>query len=165
MAGAPAPQLPPGPPPPPPVTLSHAVISYEVSKPLIKVAGVPPEEMRLDRYARSFATSRFVGHERLVPLDELVAMGYDRELCKDHIQGQGTPEFTQEAQLRNPGRYISATRVGDGVMYGEWFIKIDHDNDGVAEMRHICTMGQNAEIVADEDANRVKIAVDRKSVV
>ena len=58
-------------PPAPPVVFDHAVISYEVSKPLIKVCGVPPEEMRLDRYARSFATSRIVGHERVVPVDQL----------------------------------------------------------------------------------------------
>ena len=37
-----------------------------------------------------------------------------------------------ESQLRNPGRYMS-TRIGDGVVYGEWYIKIDRDGDGVAE--------------------------------
>ena len=41
--------------PMPPVAIyDEVVISYEVKKPLIKVEGVPPEEMRLDRYARTF---------------------------------------------------------------------------------------------------------------
>jgi hypothetical protein len=136
----------------------RVVLEFEVDKPIIKVAGVPPEEMRLDRFARSFSTSRIVGHERVVPIDELVAMGYPREQCLDYLQGQAINEFTMEAQLRNPGRY-SGTRMGDGVLYGEWYIKVDGDGDGIAELRYICTMGDDYEIVHDESANRVKFAV------
>jgi hypothetical protein len=139
-------------------TYSEVTFEYQVDKPLIKVMGVPPEEMRLDRYARSFATSRIVGHERVVVIDELVAMGYPREQCMDYLQSQDIQNFTMESQLRNPGRYNS-TRVGDGVLYGEWYIKVDGDGDGVAELRYICTMGEVHEIVHDEPANRVKFAV------
>jgi hypothetical protein len=158
MAGAPPPAMAPaGPPPPPPPIYDHVVIEFEVSKPLIKIAGVPPEEMRLDRYARSFQTSRITGHQRIVPIDQLIAMGYDRELCLDHIQTSEST-FTTEPQLRNPGRFMG-TRMGDGVMYGEWYVKIDKDGDGVPELRYICTMGLEYDIVADEEANRVKFAL------
>ena len=139
-------------------TYSEVTFEYQVDKPLIKVMGVPPEEMRLDRYARSFSTSRIVGHERVVVIDELVAMGYPREQCMDYLQSQDIQNFTMESQLRNPGRYNS-TRVGDGVLYGEWYIKVDGDGDGVAELRYICTMGETHDIVHDEPANRVKFAV------
>ena len=133
------------------------MFEYEVDKPLIRVMGVPPEEMRLDRYARSFATSRIVGHERVVPVDELTGMGYEREQCLDYLQSQDIQNFTMESQLRNPGRYMS-TRIGDGVLYGEWYIKVDRDGDGVAELRYICTMGEDHTIVHDKPANRVKFA-------
>jgi hypothetical protein len=139
-------------------TFDEVTFEYLVDKPLIKVAGVPPEEMRLDRYARSFSTSRIVGHQRVVAIDELVAMGYPREQCADFLQSQDIQNFTMEAQLRNPGRY-NTTRVGDGVLYGEWYIKVDKDGDGVAELRYICTMGEDSEIVHDEPANRIKFAV------
>ena len=138
-------------------TYDEVVFEYEVDKPVIRVMGVPPEEMRLDRYARSFATSRIVGHERVVPIDELTAMGYEREQCLDFLQSQDIQNFTMESQLRNPGRYMS-TRIGDGVLYGEWYIKIDRDGDGVAELRYICTMGEDHTIVHDVPANRVKFA-------
>ena len=157
MAGAPPPVMPPAPPPPPPVILSHAVVQYEVSKPLIKVAGVPPEEMRLDRWARSWATSRLVGHERIVPADQLIAMGYDRELVTDNIQSSEST-FTVEPQLRNPGRFMG-TRMGDGCKYGEWYVKIDKDGDGQPELRRICTIGDDRQIVHDEEANRIKFAL------
>lgn len=146
-----------GPPPPPPTIYDRVVIQFEKSKPLIKVAGVPPEEMRLDRYARTFKDSRIVGHERIVPVDQLVAMGYDRELCLEHIQTSESA-FTTEPQLRNPGRFMG-TRLGDGVKYGEWYIKIDRDGDGFPELRYICTFGEDREIVGDEDANRIKFAM------
>jgi hypothetical protein len=164
MAGAAPPMMPSIPPPPPPVVYDQVTIEYEVKKPLIKVAGVPPEEMRLDRYARSFATSRMVGHERIVPVDQLIAMGVDREVALDNIQTSEST-FTTEPQLRNPGRFMG-TRVGDGVLYGEWYLKIDRDNDGVPELRYICTVGEDRDIVSDEEANRIKFAlfsVDPKS--
>jgi hypothetical protein len=139
-------------------TFAEVTFEYQVDKPLIKVMGVPPEEMRLDRCARSFSTSRIVGHERVIPIEELVAMGYEREQCMNFLQSQDIQNFTMESQLRNPGRYNS-TRVGDGVLYGEWYIKVDKDGDGVPELRYICTMGEIHEIVHDVAANRVKFAV------
>jgi hypothetical protein len=158
LASGPAPGLPgPAQTPPPPPVYDHVVIEFEVSKPLIKVAGVPPEEMRLDRYARTFAEGRITGHQRIVPVDQLIAMGYPRELCLEHIQTSESA-FTTEPQLRNPGRFMG-TRLGDGVKYGEWYVKVDKDGDGAPELRYICTMGENNEIVTDEEANRVKFAL------
>ena len=160
MAGAPPPPMPPAPmtPPPPPPTFDEVIVQFEVDKPMTKVAGVPPEEMRLDRYARTWKDSRIVGHERVVPMDQMIAMGYDREKCLEHVQSQAINEFTMEAQLRNPGRFMS-TRVGDGVKYGQWYIKADQNGDGQPELRYICTMGEDHEIVSDEEANRVKFAM------
>jgi hypothetical protein len=143
---------------PPPPIYDQVIFRFEVSKPMIKVCGVPPEEMRLDRFARTFSESRIVGHERIVPVDELTAMGYKREDLLDYVQSQSTPEFTQEAQIRNPGRMMG-TRVGDGVKFGEWYIKVDQDEDGFPELRRIITMGENADIIEDKPANRIKFAL------
>ena len=160
MAGAPPPPMPaaPMPPPPPPPMFDEVIVQFEIDKPLIKVAGVPPEEMRFDRYARTWKDSRIVGHERVVPMDQMIAMGYTREKCLEYVQSQDINEFTMEAQLRNPGRFMS-TRVGDGVKYGQWYIKADQNGDGQPELRYICTMGEDHEIVSDEEANRVKFAL------
>ena len=62
--------------------------------------------------------------------------------ASNYLQSQDIQNFTMESQLRNPGRYNS-TRVGDGVLYGEWYIKVDGDGDGIAELRYICTMGED----------------------
>jgi len=134
------------------------VVEGTINKPIHHIEGVPPEEMRLDRYARTFSKSRIVGHERIVTIDELTGMGYDRDQCTDYIQSADVNNFTNEAMIRNPGRGMSS-RVGDGVLYGEWYIRADQDGDGVAELRYICTMGEDHEIVRDEPANRIKVAM------
>jgi hypothetical protein len=134
------------------------VIEGVENKPLTHVEGVPPEEMRLDRYARTLAKSRIVGHERIVTIDELTSMGYDRDLAANYIQSSDVHNFTAEAMIRNPGRGMS-TRVGDGVNYGEFYIRADSDGDGKPELRYICTMGEAHAIVKDEPANRVKFAL------
>ena len=156
--GGPPPGMPPPAPMPPPAVYDRVVFQFEVAKPLVRVAGVPPEEMRLDRYARTFRESRIVGHERIAGVDELTGMGYVREDLLDFVQSQSIAEFTTEPQLRNPGRIMS-TRVGDGVKYGEWYIRADKDGDGHAELRHVITMGENATVVEDEPANRIKFAL------
>ena len=134
------------------------VVEATENRPITRVEGVPPEEMRLDRYARSFAKSRIVGHERIASIDELTAMGYPRDLCANYLQTQDVHNFTMESMIRNPGRGMS-TRVGDGVLYGEWYVRVDTDGDGVAELRYICTMGEDHAIVDDQPANRIKFAL------
>jgi hypothetical protein len=159
--GPPPGMAPPGPPMggmPPIAVYDHVAFRFEVAKPLIKIAGVPPEEMRIDRYARTFKESRIVGHERVVPIDELTAMGWAREDLEDYIQSQSVAEFTSEPQMRNPGR-IMGTRMGDGVNYGEFYIRADKDGDGVAELRRIITLGEDHKIVEDKPANRIKFAL------
>jgi hypothetical protein len=134
------------------------VVEGVENKPITRVEGVPPEEVRLDRYARTFQKSRIVGHERITSIDELTAMGYDRDMCANYLQTQDVHNFTMEAMIRNPGRGMS-TRVGDGVLYGEFYVRVDTDGDGVAELRYICTMGEDHAIVRDEPANRIKMAL------
>ena len=140
-------------------TYDEVMFEYQVDKPLIRVMGVPPEEMRLDRYARSL---RDLAHRRPRahrPDRRAHRHGLRRASSASiTCRRQDIHNFTMESQLRNPGRYMS-TRVGDGVLYGEWYIKVDRDGDGVAELRYICTMGEDHEIVHDEPANRIKFAV------
>lgn len=124
------------------VTLRHAV-----SKPIQKVAAVPPDEFRISKNAKDIENSPLVGHERDVPISELVAKGYDLEELRDHLSS-GQPNYSDERFFRNPA--LVDHDVNDEVLYGEWFIRVDKDGDGIDELRHICTVGQNRTIVSDD---------------
>ena len=126
--------------------IDRVTFRYIVDKPLTKIDSVPPDEFRIARDAKSVENSGLVGHERVVPISDLVAKGYDPEQLKNYAQSQIS--YSDERYLRNPG--LTDDKSIEGVMYGEWYIRIDGDGDGVAELRHICTIGQNYTILSDE---------------
>ena len=130
-----------------------------------KVEAVPPDEFRISREAKNIPTASLVGHERLVPLSQLIQMGYGPGEVEEHA-GSGPSYSTVEQDLRNPGgggmMLANARDAGEGdplIWFGEWFIRIDKDGDGVPELRRICTIGDGDEIISDEPAARAKFAL------
>ena len=136
----------------------RGVVQFEIDKPITKVAGVPPEEMRLDRYARTWRDSRIVGHERVVPIDQMIAMGYDRETCLEYVQSQddqrlhdGGPASQSRALHVDPRRRRREVRrvVHQGRSERRWATGASlHLHDGRGP-RHR----------PDEEANRIKFAM------
>ena len=93
--GAPPPGM--GPSPMPPMAIyDEVVISYEVKKPLDQRSTACRRKRCGSTAMRGrFMDSRIVGHERVVPVDELIAMGYDREELPRACAGAiGINEFT-----------------------------------------------------------------------
>jgi len=130
-----------------------------------RVAAVPPDEFRISREAKNVRTAALTGHERLVPLSELIQLGYHPSVLEDDY-GTGSAASTVERDMRNPGGlgqlFAGARDASQGdplVHYGEWFIRIDKDGDGVPELRKICTVGDGDRIVMDEPAARAKFAL------
>src|SRR3954463_2490286 len=124
---------------------------------------VPPDEFRISREAKHVKSAALTGHERQIPLSQLVALGYHPDELADYL-GSGPGTQTLEADLRNPGGLLSAgsadPMTGDPlVWYGEWYIRIDKDGDGVRERRMICTLGDGDVIVKDEPAPRARFAL------
>jgi hypothetical protein len=131
-----------------------------------RIAAVPPDEFRISREARDVPSAALVGQERLVPLSQLILMGYPAGDIADEYGGSSSHWSTAEEDARSPGgrgvMLASARSAAEGdplIWYGEWFIRIDKDGDGVPELRRICTMGDGDTIVSDEPAARVKFAV------
>jgi hypothetical protein len=126
---------------------------------------VPPDEFRISREARNVPTAQLVGHERAVPLSQLVAMGYSPEEVEEHA-GSGPSFSTLEQDQRNPGgigmMLANARDAAEGdplIWYGEFFIRIDKDGDGIPELRRICIIGDGDTIVSDEPAPRANFAI------
>lgn len=126
--------------------ISYVTFRYVEDKPVHRVAAVPPDEFRISRDAKDAETAGLVGHESVVPISELVKKGYDPEELREYIQTNVS--YSDERFLRNPG--LVDEGAIEGVLYGEWYIRIDGDGDGIAELRHICTVGSSRVIVADD---------------
>lgn len=126
-----------------------------------RVEAVPPDEFRIDRMAKGVCNAQLVGHERVATPSELIEMGYDRDTVEDHAgTNLVSVRWSMERTLRNEGLEQGHGNVdhNGGVLYGEYFIRIDKDGDGIAELRRICTMGDSDDIVSDEPATWPKFA-------
>jgi len=68
-----------------------------------RVEAVPPDEFRISREARHVQTAACVGQERMVPLSQLVQMGFPPgDLAAEHA-GSGPSYSTVEEEARQPG--------------------------------------------------------------
>lgn len=129
---------------------------YTVSKPLIRVTAVPPDEFRIARDAKDPDSAVLIGWERTVHMTELTKRGYDPEILKDMLSN--AEAYSDERFLRNPGMADNYS-IQDGVQFGEWYIRIDGDGDGIDELRYITTIGNGRIIVEDYVVPKPKFAV------
>lgn len=136
-------------------TVDFVTIRFTGVKPGTKLEAVPPEEFRISRDAKSIGTARLVGHERLETVGDLIAKGIDPDLLADKIS---TPSlYSNERYIRNPG--LADDRNIRGVLFGEWYVRIDGDGDGIPELRYVQTIGNDYEIVLDEVVPCVRMAL------
>jgi hypothetical protein len=130
--------------------------------PTHRVAAFPPDEFRVNRQATCIKDAGLVGREWFATQTFLIGKGVPRELVEANKDFSGGDlRFTKERMLRNAGSDSPFGRdsAEPVARYGEYWIRIDKDNDGLAELRHICVIGDNQHIVHDEPANRAKIAL------
>ena len=122
-------------------------------KPRIRIMAVPPEEFLIDRNAKDIDSASYVGHRMLMSFNDLVALGYDPEFLEDHIHNSSQLSTSVELQERHEGgthpfeTHLDSERK---ILYTESYVRVDADNDGVAELRKICTIGESQEIVNGE---------------
>lgn len=127
-------------------TLSSVTFEVIVSKPMTRIEAVPPDEFRISRDAKDVKTAGLVGHERVVPMSDLVQKGYDPDELRDYLTTQ--VGYSEERYLRNPA--LAENAFIEGVLYGEYYVRIDADGDGITELRKICTVGNHYKIIEDD---------------
>lgn len=135
--------------------VSRFVIQHLTSKPMVKITGVPPEEFRVSKTAKTIRTASLVGHQRQESVSELVKMGFDEETLLSYTSRSNV--FSEERYLRNEA-LTDESYTDDGIPFGEYYVRIDKDGDGIDELRYICTIGDNYEIVVDEPADYTRFA-------
>ena len=128
----------------------------------VKIETMPPEEFFVDAAATSLDDAQVVGHRTMATVSDLVALGYDRDLLDDHLSDEfafvDSDEYTARySNTEMPGPVSAAERRR--VLYVEAWCHIDYDGDGIAELRRICTIGDNYEVVNNEPADSVPFAM------
>ena len=125
----------------------------------VRVENIPPEEFLISREAKTIEDARFTCHRVLKTLSELRLMYPDEDLDPKDL-GSGEDSFVYQNDLaRFDFDDSRGLPWGDGNITSEdeslrtyWlhesFMKIDYDGDGIAELRKVCSVGQ--EVLANE---------------
>ena len=128
----------------------------------VKIETMPPEEFFVDAAATSLDDAMVVGHRTMSTVSDLVALGYDRDMLDDHLSDEfafvDSDEYTARySNTEMPGPVSAAERRR--VLYTEAWCYIDYDGDGIAELRRVCTVGNNYEVVNNEPADSIPFAM------
>ncbi len=137
------------------------VISYDITLRIktksgrVRVENVPPEEFLVSRRAKSLEEARFVCHRTTMTVSQLVSMGYDQEEVEAYA---GVGELDVEHERRKRFEDLDAQQNYDyadpsqrEVPVYESIIKVDYDEDGVAEHRRVLSIGDSGEYVLEND--------------
>ena len=133
----------------------------------LRVEEVPPEEILWNRSARKFPdNTRIVVHATMKTVDELVAMGYDEDVVRDHISSSPSGATARSAvskEIREVGLVQTSQVEETGpaetkpVRYDEAYARADFD--GEVKLWKMCFIGDSHKLMAKQTVSHVPIAL------
>ena len=125
----------------------------------VKIMSVPPEELLLDRRARSFDDSAIIAHRQMATVAQLIELGYDEDEVRENITSSDL-DTNEEYLARQPVSAFgvsaeSANPMMERVLYVEAYLRIDYDMDGIPELRKICCIGSGYKILRNLPASYI----------
>ena len=132
-----------------PGTMDSLRIRFNKSKPMTKVISVPLDEFRISRKAKDIECAPLIGHDQVVNVSDLVEQGYSLDEISEYMN-QNSDNYSTDRLFRNQGLDQGDLSDAWDVRYGCYFIRIDKDGDGIAELREIHTIGDDHNILYDE---------------
>jgi len=131
----------------------------------VRIENVPPEEFLISREAKSIEDARFTCHRVLKTLSELRIMYPDEDLDPQELgSGEDMHSYDEERMARFEFDDSRGLPWSDGNVNSEddslqtyWlhesFMRMDYDEDGIAELRKVCSVGQK--VLANEPIDRI----------
>ena len=146
-----------------PAPMVHDVQIKRITKDgRIRIMAVPPEELLLDRRARSFDDATIIAHRQMATMADLLAMGYDQDEIEENMSSTDL-DSNDEYLARQPlsttfGTNDAANPMMRRVLYIEAYSRVDFDGDGIAELRKVCCMGGGYKVVRNLPASYIPFA-------
>lgn len=151
-----------------PVTFHEVKIRRTFTEQQVLCAAVPRDRFLIHPDAVTLRDSLLTGEKTQMRRSDLVSMGYKRDLV-DEFATAGYDD-ADDREIRRDSVENSrdeAQRANELVDYYDLYIRVDMDDDGIAELRHMCFAGGLAEknLLVDEECDEVQycdIAVMRQ---
>ena len=125
----------------------------------VRIEPVPPEEFLIERRCKSIDSANFVCHRTQKTKSELIEMGYDADLVASLPTGD-TDYYTEDKFVRHQNVDFSHGQTdGDestqDVLIHESYIRMDADEDGVAELLKVTTAGEATKLLDIEEVDNM----------
>jgi hypothetical protein len=129
----------------------------------VRIENVPPDEFLISREAKSIKDARFVCHRVKKTLSELRIMYPDDDFTIEDLGG-GYNEQSYNAERLARYEFDQSSDIAEGwggneeealreYWLHESYLRTDFDDDGIAELRKVCTVGDY--VFANEDIDSI----------
>ena len=132
----------------------HDVVVNRVKKKgKVCIENVPPEEFLIARNAKSIPDAHFTAHRKFITRSELVEMGFDPETIAK-LPADVNNKYSEEKVSRK--RYAedeetapTTDKANEEILIYECYMKLDEDEDGIAELRKVTVAGDSSYEILD----------------
>ena len=126
-----------------PQQITHDVVvrrTYDDGQ--VRIEAVPPEEFLINKYAKTIEDARFVGHRVKRTKSELIQQGYPKSKI-ENIFSNDEADYKSERLSRFSHEQDNSPEgdIDDGIWVTECYMRVDFDNDGIAELRKVTKVG------------------------
>ena len=136
--------------------LHNVVIKRSANNGKIKIENVPPEEFLIERTAKSIDDANFVAHRTVKTRSELIEMGYDPEVVNSLPATQmvlyNNERLTRHKDIDEYPFDQTPDSSTENIELYECYVKVDYDDDGVAELRKITVAGDASYEMLDNES-------------
>jgi len=135
--------------------MHDVVVNRMKKKGQVRIENVPPEEFLIARNAKTIEDAHFTAHRKYITRSELVEMGFDPEEVKalptDNDQRYSEERTTRYEDLdyNSLNRHTASDTANEQILIYECYMKIDEDEDGIAELRKVTVAGDSSYKILD----------------
>ena len=141
------------------ITVHDAKIKRMRTKRAARLAAVPRERFLIHPDATCLEDSLLTGEKDTITRSDLVAMGHDRKKVDDLPLAE-EDEVEEDQRRDTVDGHNEAQRANEPIDYYDFYIRIDMDGDGIAELHHMQFAGGLGEknMLVDEECEEVQFA-------
>jgi len=123
-------------------TTHDVVVNRTYEDGQVRIEPVPPEEFLIDKYAKTIDSARFVAHRVKKTKSELLEQGYPKSKI-ENVFNNDEADYKAERLSRFSHEQDNSPEgdIDDGVWVTECYLRVDYDNDGIAELRKVTKVG------------------------
>ena len=115
----------------------------------VRLQAIHPDAFLIHPSATCIEDSPIVGERQIVTRSELVSRGFNKNLIDELDVADATQKIIDDEEYQDSSQMETAT---EEVVVYEVYVRLDQDNDGIAELYRICCANQDGTKILSQEA-------------